>query len=110
MPYGRNIEGAGAASRVYFDKPAAALTLPEALSLAVIPQNPGMRNPTRDAGRTRLAAARSVLFRNWLETNPGDRARQSQMDLALGFRAPEALPFAAPHLVTRLEKSLAHTH
>ncbi len=110
VPYGRNIEGAGAASRVYFDKPAAALTLPEALSLAVIPQNPGMRNPTRDAGRTRLAAARSVLFRNWLETNPGDRARQSQMDLALEFRAPEALPFAAPHLVTRLEKSLAHTH
>ena len=110
VPYGRNIEGAGTASRVYFDKPAAALTLPEALSLAVIPQNPGVRNPTREAGRNVLAGARAALFRNWLETHPGDRARQSQMDLALEFRPPEALPFAAPHFVMRLEKSLAHTH
>lgn len=107
--YGRNIEGVGAASRVYFDKPAVALSLPEALSLAVIPQSPSARNPTRDAGRARLSAARAALFANWLETHPGDRARQSQMDLELDFRAPEALPFAAPHLVTRLEKVLPPT-
>src|ERR1700733_7892509 len=40
-PYGGNIEGAGAASLVYFGKPAQALSLPEALAIAVIPQNPG---------------------------------------------------------------------
>ncbi|MGB5180090.1 MAG: transglycosylase domain-containing protein, partial [Gammaproteobacteria bacterium] len=109
VPYGRNIEGAGTASQVYFDKPAAALSLPEALSLAVIPQNPGRRNPTRATGRAQLAAARTALFRTWLETHPGDRQRQSQMNLALEFRAPEALPCTAPHLVTRLDKALAHT-
>jgi penicillin-binding protein 1C len=42
-PYGRNIEGAGAASLIYFDKPVAQLTLPEALTLAVIPQDPSRR-------------------------------------------------------------------
>jgi len=42
-PYGRNIEGAGAASLIYFDKPVAELTLPEALTLAVIPQEPNRR-------------------------------------------------------------------
>ncbi len=109
VAYGRNIEGVGAASRVYFDKPAAALTLPEALSLAVIPQSPSRRNPTREAGLARLFAARAGLFERWLELHPGDRARQSQMDLGLNFRTPEALPFAAPHLVTRIDKTLAHT-
>jgi penicillin-binding protein 1C len=39
-PYGRNVEGAGAASLIYFGKPARHLTLPEALTLAVIPQDP----------------------------------------------------------------------
>lgn len=36
-PYGGNIEGAQAASLIYFHKSAQALTLPEALTLAVIP-------------------------------------------------------------------------
>jgi len=63
-PYGRNVEGVGAASLVYFDKPVSQLTLPEALALAVIPQDPSRR--VRDAVRTepddvigtRLQAAR----------------------------------------------------
>jgi penicillin-binding protein 1C len=42
-PYGRNIEGVGAAARAYWDKPAALLTLPEAIALAVIPQSPTRR-------------------------------------------------------------------
>ncbi len=39
-PYGHNIEGAAAASAIYFGKSAAALTMPEAISLTVIPQTP----------------------------------------------------------------------
>ncbi len=42
-PYGRNVEGVGAASLAYFDKSAAELSLPEALTLAVIPQDPTRR-------------------------------------------------------------------
>src|SRR5271170_2981003 len=39
-PYGGNVEGAGAASLIYFNKPIARLSLPEALTLAVVPQDP----------------------------------------------------------------------
>src|SRR5947209_8474244 len=54
-PYGRNIEGAGAASLVYFDKPVERLSLPEALALAVIPQDPSRR--VREAAAPTLTAA-----------------------------------------------------
>ena len=43
VPYGLNVEGAGAASLVYFHKNADRLTLPEALTLSVIPQSPARR-------------------------------------------------------------------
>src|SRR6476620_199613 len=42
-PYGRNIEGIGAASEIYFDKPATKLSRPEAIALSVIPQSPTRR-------------------------------------------------------------------
>src|SRR5947209_3039433 len=42
-PYGRNIEGIGAASQIYFDKPASRLSRPEAVALSVIPQSPTRR-------------------------------------------------------------------
>src|SRR5213080_294171 len=42
-PYGRNIEGSGAASQIYFDKPATKLSRPEAVALSVIPQSPSRR-------------------------------------------------------------------
>ncbi len=109
VPYGRNIEGVGTASLIYFGKPASELSLPEALSLAVIPQNPAARNPDTAEGRARLAAARSRLFDTWITSHPQDRARASQFDLALAFRPPEALPFLAPHLTERLERELPNS-
>src|SRR5262245_7227494 len=42
-PYGRNLEGIGAASEIYFDKPATKLSRPEAIALSVIPQSPSRR-------------------------------------------------------------------
>src|SRR5205085_2702101 len=42
-PYGRNIEGVGAASEIYFSKSAARLTSAEAVALSVIPQSPTRR-------------------------------------------------------------------
>jgi penicillin-binding protein 1C len=43
VPYGRNIEGVGAASLIYFGQRAEELALPVALTLAVIPQSPARR-------------------------------------------------------------------
>ena len=50
-PYGGNVEGVGAASLVYFHRRAADLTLSEALTLAVVPQNPTRRMPRPDIPR-----------------------------------------------------------
>ena len=43
-PYGNNIQGVGAASLIYYHCPPGDLTLPEALTFSVIPQNPGKRS------------------------------------------------------------------
>src|SRR5213075_3145054 len=42
-PYGRNIEGVGAASEIYFSKSATRVTEAEAVALSVIPQSPTRR-------------------------------------------------------------------
>jgi penicillin-binding protein 1C len=81
------------------------LSLPEALTLAVIPQDPS-RRVREDAGDghpdvigKHLAAARDRLFRRWAAAHPQDAAVAALMHLPLRLRAPEHLPFAAPHFV-----------
>ncbi len=109
-PYGRNIEGAGAASLVYFDKPVGALNLPEALTLAVIPQDPTRRSQN-DASpgyapaeviNQKLAQSRNRLYRRWLKIHPADANQAALFQLPLHLRAPEHLPFAAPHFVEQV--------
>src|SRR5262245_18669745 len=58
-PYGRNLEGVGAASEIYFDKPASKLSRPEAIALSVIPQSPTRRalHADRDNHSVNLAQA-----------------------------------------------------
>src|ERR1700722_2347531 len=77
-PYGRNVEGVGAASLAYFDKPVATLSLPESLTLAVIPQDPArrLRQPngpkTTEIINRQLAASRDGLYADWLRSHPDD--------------------------------------
>ena len=81
-PYGHNVEGAGAAAIAYFDRPVGALSLPEALTLAVLPQDPGAppcgQGPG-DAGliNSRLRTSRDRLYHHWLTTHPEDAAPQT---------------------------------
>lgn len=98
-PYGRNIEGVGAASLVYFGKQASDLSLPEAMALSVVPQNPTARIPSRQAGYKNMAAARERLFENWLEMHPEDVGLKAMMGLPLRVHRLEELPFHAPHFV-----------
>jgi penicillin-binding protein 1C len=99
-PYGRNVEGVGAASLVYFAKGVEQLSLAEALTLAVVPQSPARRDPGRDAGA--LTAARLRLFDRWVALHPEDAERRAMLAWPLPVRAPEALPFLAPHFVGRV--------
>lgn len=100
-PYGGNIEGVAAASLIYFGKPVERLTLPEALTLAVIPQNPSRRAPDR-RGNQSLVRARSSLYRQWVAVHPGDKRDEGLMNLPMAIHDVSELPFLAPHFVNEI--------
>ena len=107
VPFGRNVEGVGAAGLVYFTKRAAELGLAESLTLAVIPQNPRRRVSPARAGTAReaereLVDARERLWRRWVSHHPRDLRREVDLALPLAPAPPTALPFRAPHLVEAL--------
>jgi penicillin-binding protein 1C len=107
-PYGSNIEGVGAASLIYFQHDAATLTLPEALTLAVIPQHPTQRlasrvSPGGAAGNAELEAARARLWALWQAHHPrGATTQAAEATLRLPALSRGNLPFAAPHLTDML--------
>jgi penicillin-binding protein 1C len=96
-PYGANIEGAEAASRLYFGKSAKELTLSEALTLAVIPQSPSARTPVTPGGKARLEEARSLITRLWMEAHPEDRKDLAFLALPVQVLPEKQRPFGAPH-------------
>jgi len=100
VPYGGNVEGAGAASLIYFGKDPSQLTLSEALTLAVLPQNPTRRAPTAgEEPGVVLREARDLLYARWQATHPSFEGEAGLMKLAIRIGPPERLPFRAPHLV-----------
>lgn len=99
-PYGANVEGAGAAARVWFHKEAGELSLPEILALAPVPQHPAARNPLTSRGRA-LSQARARLDKIWRQAHPR-AAGQGLPDVPLRVHGPSELPFAAPHAVDSL--------
>lgn len=105
-PYGHNVEGAGAASIAYFDRPVGALSLPEALTLAVLPQDPErrLRQGRGDSFliNPQLKASRDRLYRHWLASHPQDAALKPLFALPLTIRPLARLPFEAPHAVEQL--------
>jgi penicillin-binding protein 1C len=106
-PYGRNVEGVGAASLAYFNKQASALSLPEALTLAVIPQDPMRRLQSTSAVadnliNPQLAASRNQLYVSWLQGHPADVALKPLFALPLNLRPLSQLPFEAPQAVEQI--------
>lgn len=100
-PYGGNIEGIGAASLIYFGKPPSRLSLPEAINLAVIPQNPRQRTLER-AANTALSHARERLWLRWVNKHPEDVRLAADQHLRTQHLTRTALPFLAPHLTDML--------
>lgn len=119
-PYGNNVVGVGAASLVYFHKPPQALTWPESINLAVIPQHPRKRLPTiLNPNPSGLEEARVRLWQS-LKTTHQEKVRfndapslRSEADalgsaellhitsamLEIPFYRRHQLPNFAPHLV-----------
>ena len=107
VPFGGNIEGVAAASLTYWRKSARDLTLPEAINLAVIPQNPRKRLGSTDAlndaqATTNLVDARQRLAKLWVQRHPVDAQFVDARALAQPFFRRRSLPFLAPHAVDYL--------
>ena len=97
-PYGNNIEGAGAASLIYFGKSVQELTLPEALTLVVIPQNPTKRVPHGGI----LKPVRNKLYARWVQQHPEDKHKKPLFELPLQMRSLHTTPYLAPHFVNQV--------
>src|SRR3954462_9821690 len=96
-PYGRNIEGVGAASEIYFSKNAARVTEAEAIALSVIPQSPTKRALTAGGENARATNAQQRWYsRSVTKETP-----------ALTFRAEARTRRAllAPHFVQQALES-----
>ncbi|MDH4162753.1 MAG: penicillin-binding protein 1C [Nitrospirota bacterium] len=107
-PYGLNIEGAGAASLVYFHKNADKLTLADAITLSVIPQSPARRmvrlGDNGISPRPDLDQARKVLFAKWAAKYPKDEDQKALVNQPVSLKRPGDLPFRAPHFVNEVRE------
>jgi penicillin-binding protein 1C len=99
-PFGGNVEGIGAASLFLFGKPPAKLSLPEALSLALLPQNPNQRLHALRAGTPDFAHLRETLGRRLLAHWPAS-GETSLTAIAATVRRDDP-PFAAPHFCDQI--------
>jgi penicillin-binding protein 1C len=96
-PFGGNIQGVGAASRIYFGKSAGRVTLGEAVTLAVMPQSPARRNRNRDAAER----ARARLAALWLAHYRASDTDRRQLNTPISG-GTYAMPYLAPHFVDSL--------
>lgn len=99
-PYGSNIEGVEAASRIYFGKSALKINLLEAMTLAVIPQNP-LKRSLNQTDLDKVTKARQILVKTWLEKNPQDKNIIAELQLPVLSNRISEMPFRAPHFVER---------
>lgn len=94
-PYGRNLQGVGAAARYYFGKTPAQLSLGEAALLTALPRSPTRYDPTRDPAAAEVARTRvlSQLQGRGLisAAQVADALAQPLPSRAVGT------PFLAPH-------------
>lgn len=103
-PYGGNVEGVGAAARVWFHQAPKLLSAAQASALAVIAQNPVKRRPRAD-GNDVLDHARIRLGSAMIRAGAWPARFADAVRAPLKSFEPEALPAPAPHYV---RTALAH--
>ena len=99
-PFGGNVQGVGAASLVYFGQTPDRVNLAEAMTLAVIPQNPAARAPLN-------ASARLAVL--WLSTHHAGDSERRQLESPLPAAPDHPMPWLAPHFVDAILSSRARS-
>lgn len=111
-PFGGNIMGVEAASRLYFNKPPDALSLGECALLAVLPRAPNRYDPARRPEAAMGVRNRVLTLLAEREAVDSEMARDATRQPMVAYRRPS--PMLAPHFTllakNRLgEKSLLET-
>lgn len=96
IPYGYNIEGIGAASLLYFAKPAVDLDIISSLNLITIPQNPNQRIRATEKNRI----VRQGIYKQMLEKYPEHKGMEALIDIDLAKEKRNY--FIAPHFTDYL--------
>lgn len=102
LPYGGNIVGTGAASRLYFNKPQHAISLGEAALLAAIPNSPEGLRPDKFPENARKARAK-ILDRLLAHRQISEQQWQEALQEPIPTKR-YPIPFNAPHLSRMLVK------
>ncbi len=108
-PYGGNVEGIAAASLIYFNKSPNELNLHEALTLAVIPQNPNKRNPNKETGYNTLVVAKRQLALRYHRHYDNDTALKT-VNLPININSRQQLPSYAPHFTRYIKQQMPNYH
>jgi penicillin-binding protein 1C len=103
VPMGGNIEGVGAASYLYFGKPARGLSLSESALLIGLPRSPGHFRPDRHAVRAKEQRNRVLERMQGTLHFPPEILRAAEAAPIPERRFPN--PYAYPHLIQRLARS-----
>jgi len=99
-PFGADVRGVGAASRVYFDKPPADLSAAEAATLAALPRGPTLYSMSKRLDLVKRRRDR-VLGRMKKDGAISDETYRRALDEPLAPRLGRPA-FGAPHLVASL--------
>lgn len=106
LPFGGNIYGVEAASRVYFKKSAKNINLLEALNLAIIPQNPNKRAPKFNANASfknnEFVQTQKQLLQKWQAEYGTNPSLKNFIGLNLAIGSRQTLPNFAPHFINYL--------
>ena len=95
-PYGSNIEGIGAASRIYFGKPVTALNSQEIALLTIIPKNPNLLN-LKGKNRKKIFKYYKKLLKKLKSKKILNRADYLRGLKIKSFPSKKPLPFNIPH-------------
>lgn len=109
-PFGGNVEGVRAASRVWFGRDPARLTPAQAALLVALPQSPETRRPDRNPEAAQAARDRVLRRMADLRVIDADALRAALADPVPTQRQP--FPALAPHLADRVraQDPVAQTH
>jgi penicillin-binding protein 1C len=98
-PYGRNIEGVGAASLIYFKKLPAELKVHDQLLLSIVPQRPGLLHQHLKFAPApeKLEAEKKRIFSRLTIYRPDFKKWEKMISNSHYLYGVKDLPFGAPH-------------